>query len=160
MMPAVINPPTAATPAPTSTHTPAPVAGVTAAPGTREYNAQVIAKVANEFGIDPVLAVATSIVESGLNARENTGDGGSSFGLFQLHMGGQLPKAWYPGQPDHAKAFDPELNAREALSRFRNNKDRYSGAELAFRSQRPANHDAYVKKVDSRFAEARALLGM
>lgn len=127
---------------------------------SRQENARVVADVATKLGVDPVLAVATMLVESNGNNMQNTGDGATSFGLFQLHIGGELPKAWYPGQPGHVNAFDPRKNAEEALARFAHNKGRYSGAELAFRSQRPANHDAYVAAIDKRMPEARKLLGM
>jgi hypothetical protein len=149
-------------PAPDNSKKPpsSPDTAITAKKGTREYNAQVVAKVAREFGVDPVLAVADAITESNLDNTNKTGDGGSSFGLFQLHKGGELPKDWYPGQPNAAKAFDPEANARVALSRFRALKGQYSGASLAYHAQRPADEAGYERSVNSHMAEARKLLGM
>ena len=149
------RPPSAA--APTTPPFP-PTPGVTAAKGSRQYNAQVIAKVAREYGVDPVLAVADAIHESNLNAGNATGDGGTSFGLYQLHVNGELPADWNPGAPNHAKAFDPEANARIALARFRDLKGKYSGGELAFHAERPANEGAYVKAVEANYDEARRLL--
>lgn len=127
---------------------------------SKQENALVVADVARKLGVDPVLAVATMLVESNGNNTNNSGDKGTSFGLFQLHIGGELPKEWYPGTPGHDNAFDPRKNAETALSRFAAKRSKYSGAELAYQSQRPAHHDAYVNAVNSRMAEARSLLGM
>ena len=131
-----------------------------AARHSKQENALVVADVARKLGVDPVLAVATMLVESNGNNTNNTGDKGTSFGLFQLHVGGELPKDWYPGTPGHSNAFDPRKNAETALSRFAAKKNKYSGAELAYQSQRPANHDGYVAAVNARMAEARSLLGL
>lgn len=126
---------------------------------TKQENALVVADVAQKLGVDPVLAVATMLVESNGDNTEKSGDGGTSFGLFQLHVNGELPADWNPGKPGHVNAFDPRKNAEIALRVFALNKNRYSGSELAFRSQRPADHDRYVSNVESRMDEARQLLG-
>jgi hypothetical protein len=127
---------------------------------SKKDNALVVADVARKLGVDPVLAVATMLVESNGDNTNNTGDNGTSFGLFQLHMGGHLPKDWYPGKPGHVNVFDPRKNAEIALQRFASNQGRFSGPELAYQSQRPANPAKYKAAVANRMAEARSLLGM
>lgn len=136
-------------------------ANLVSGPGqhTKEENAKVVADVARQLGVDPVLAVATMLTESGGNNREHTGDGGTSFGLFQLHEGGELPKDWYPGQPNHEKAFDPRENAQIALSYFAKLKDTYSGSLLAFKSQRPADQAKYEARINQNMEAARLLVG-
>ncbi len=74
--------------------------------------ANVVAREARVLGVSPRIAVADAIVESGLNPRA-VGDQGTSFGLFQLHQGGEL------GALTKAQAFTPLTNARVALSEFR-----------------------------------------
>ncbi|MDQ2733025.1 MAG: NlpC/P60 family protein, partial [Armatimonadota bacterium] len=54
-------------------------------------------------------AVSVAYGESGFDAR-NVGDGGTSFGLFQLHRGGILPDNWGPEQ-----AFDPTMAAKKTF---------------------------------------------
>ena len=141
-----------------------PAAGANLVSGATQHskteNARVVADVAKQLGVDPVLAVADMLTESGGNNMEHTGDGGSSFGLFQLHEHGELPKDWYRGAANHDKAFDPRANAEIALKEFAANKDRYSGASLAYHAQRPADEAGYERSVNSHMAEARQLLGM
>ena len=120
----------------------------------KQRNAQIVAEVAREKGVDPVTAVATMLVESGGNATA-VGDKGTSFGLFQLHRGGEL------GNMTQQQANDPRTNAETALSEFARNKGKYSDpGQLAAASQRPANRQAYASKVDEAIPEARRLLGM
>lgn len=119
-----------------------------------KQNAQIVAQVAKEKGIDPVTAVATMLVESG-GSNQATGDNGSSFGLFQLHRGGEL------GNMSEADARDPRKNAETALSVFAQNKDKYSDpGQLAAASQRPADPQGYAAKVDAKIPEAKKLLGL
>ncbi len=71
-----------------------------------------VASVAMKDGVDPVLALATAMHESGLNPRA-VGDKGTSFGLFQLHRGGEL------GSLSRRQAFNASTNAGRALREFR-----------------------------------------
>jgi len=119
---------------------------------TAKDNAKIVAKVANELGVDPTVAVATMLVESG-GDRFNIGDHGTSFGLFQLHRGGEL------GNLSPQQAYNPVTNARVALSVFKSNQTKYSNpGQLAAASQRPADPSGYARKVNARLAEAEALL--
>jgi hypothetical protein len=125
-------------------------------------NAQVVAQVAKEKGVDPVLAVAMMLTESGGDNTNRTGDGGTSFGLFQLHEGGMLPRDWYRGKPGHDNVFDPRKNAEislASLARYAKSTGK-SGGALAAASQRPADPAGYARTVDGKMDDARRLLGM
>ncbi len=122
-------------------------------------NAAVVASVAREHRVDPVVAVAMMLVESGGNARA-VGDGGTSFGLFQLHKGGMLTAAGLtPNQ-----AFDARTNARVSLRSLAHEWSKgsrvRSPGEIAAASQRPADPVGYARKVDAAMAQARSLLGV
>ena len=124
------------------------------APGDKASNAKIVAEVARQKGVDPVTAVACMLVESG-GSNAATGDNGTSFGLFQLHRGGEL------GNMSEQEARDPRRNAEVALSVFAANKGKYSDpGQLAAASQRPADRAGYARKVDAMLPEARRLLGM
>lgn len=120
-------------------------------------NAQVVAQVARQHGVDPTVAVAMMLVESG---GDNTavGDGGTSFGLFQLHRGGMLTAAGLT--PD--QAFDPRTNATVALKSYAHEHAkghaRRSPGEIAAASQRPFDPVGYARKVDAAMDRARALI--
>lgn len=114
-----------------------------------------ITQAALEYGVDPNLAIATAQVESGLNPSA-VGDGGTSYGLFQLHRGGEL------GSMTPQQAFDPLTNARRALSEFANVQKRIpgvNGGQLAALAQRPADPVGYAKKVDAAFAALGGSVG-
>jgi len=107
--------------------------------------------------VDPVAAVAMMLVESGGNAR-SVGDGGTSFGLFQLHEGGMLTAAGLTS----AQAFDPRTNATvslKSLAHERAQGPNRSPGTIAAASQRPADPAGYARKVDAMMDRARALLG-
>lgn len=128
---------------------------VTAAKGSVKGNAQLVAKLAQEYGVDPALAVAMMLAESGGNERA-VGDNGTSFGLFQLHKGGMLTSAKLTPE----QAYDPETNARVALKSLRSfqKKTGKSGGALAAASQRPADPSGYARRVDGLMAKARGLI--
>jgi hypothetical protein len=105
----------------------------------------IITKVAQELGVDPKLAIAIARQESGLDPR-SVGDNGTSFGLFQLHRGGEL------GNMSPEQAYDPETNARTALSQVaavaKQHPD-WSPGKIAAAAQRPADQAGYAKSVDA-----------
>ncbi|MCB0879529.1 MAG: hypothetical protein KDC46_11205 [Thermoleophilia bacterium] len=120
-------------------------------------NARIVAQVAREHGVDPVAAVAMMLVESGGNAGA-VGDGGTSFGLFQLHEGGMLTAAGLQPQ----QAFDARTNASVALKSYAHEwskgHERRTAGQIAAASQRPADPVGYAAKVDATMDRARALL--
>lgn len=104
--------------------------------------------------VDPTLAVATAIQESGLRPTA-VGDGGTSFGLYQLHRGGEL------GSLTPQQAFDPTTNAATALGVFESTESRYHFTDpgaLAAASQRPADRVGYAKSVDAHMQDAASIL--
>lgn len=123
-------------------------------------NVRTVMEVAKEKGIDPTLAVATMLVESG-GDNKAVGDGGHSIGLFQLNDNGE------GAGMSVAQREDPRLNAETALSVFAQNENKVrdingdgkiSGGDLASQSQRPADMPGYVSKVDASMDEARQLI--
>jgi len=127
-------------------------ANVNVSPQSRLANAAIVAEVAKEKGVDPATAIAAMLVESGGNNKA-VGDGGTSFGLFQLHQGGELPAGWTPEQ-----AFDPRANAEVALSVFAQTQGKSDPGELAAAAQRPGDPAGYAAKVDENLPQAQKLL--
>lgn len=107
---------------------------------------------AASLGLDPRLAVADAMVESGLNPQA-VGDGGTSFGLYQLHQGGEL------GSLTPSQAFDPATNAHVALSTMAQVAQAHPGwspGQIAAAAQRPADPAAYAAKVDAAYQQLGA----
>jgi hypothetical protein len=120
----------------------------------RESILRTIVETAEKYGVDPILAVATAIQESNLNPFA-IGDNGTSFGLFQLHRGGEL------GNLTPQEAFVPRTNAEVAIStmaQFQATHPELRGGALAAAAQRPANPSAYALSVDSLMSEAEQLI--
>jgi hypothetical protein len=109
----------------------------------------IITQVANSKGVDPNLAIADAEVESGLNPYA-VGDDGTSFGLYQLHEGGEL------GNLTPQQAFNPYTNAGVALSQFavvESENPNLSPGWIAADAQRPANPQAYAQAVDAAYLQ-------
>lgn len=64
--------------------------------------------IASRYGVPTFIWETVAEVESGMNPRQ-VGDNGTSFGLFQLHRGGQLNNL------TPAQAADPATNANAAM---------------------------------------------
>jgi hypothetical protein len=101
-------------------------------------------------------AVASMLVESQGNPLAR-GDGNTSFGLFQLHRGGELTEGLRQGKlASENDAFDPAKNARVALSYFRQLQGKYGDAgKLAAAAQRPRDRSEYADKVNSLVASGQ-----
>lgn len=108
--------------------------------------AQLIWQESLKAGADPYTMLATAIVESGLNPKA-VGDGGTSFGLYQYHIGGAL------GNRSKEWAFDPLNIIRDEAKRFAQ-AGANTGREAAA-VQRPADQAGYAAKVDSLIAEMK-----
>lgn len=67
--------------------------------------------IAQQNGVPDAVWETIAQVESGFNPNA-LGDNGTSFGLFQLHMGGQFPSAY---QNNPTALDDPALNAKYAM---------------------------------------------
>lgn len=99
------------------------------------------------------LLVATGLVESNLNPTA-AGDGGRSHGIYQeydLGRGAGIPVS---GRRNVSAATS------RAFREFSSLASRFSGPELAYRAQRPADHAGYVAKVRAALPLAQQLLGM
>lgn len=130
----------------TTTKAPAP-----AKPGQSPTIA-AIARAASELGVPLSVALAIANHESGLNPTA-VGDNGTSFGLYQLHQGGEL------GAHTQAWADDPYNNARTALSevaRVARANPGKSWGEIAVLAQRPAEsvRPGYIADVNRQVAAA------
>lgn len=109
--------------------------------------ANLIVQQARQTGADPLTLLATAIVESGLNPNA-VGDGGSSYGLFQMHVGGA-------GGASHQSArryLDPQAAVENRARYFRGG----SGGSFAASVQRPADPSGYARKVDGVIAQLRS----
>lgn len=111
-----------------------------------------IAQAAKRYGVPYQLALATANQESGLNPySEGDYSNGqpTSFGLFQLHEGGEL------GNLTPQQAFNPTTNANTALSEFQSVMQANPGlvstnpGEVAALAQRPADPSAYAASIDA-----------
>lgn len=109
--------------------------------------ATLIMNQARKTGADPYTLLATAMVESGLNPNA-VGDGGSSYGLFQMHVGGA-------GGSSHDSArryLDPSVAVENRARAFRGG----SGGAFAASVQRPADQAGYARKVDAVIAQLKA----
>lgn len=108
---------------------------------------------AQQYGIDAnkltAISIATAQQESGFDPNI-VGDNGTSFGLFQLHQGGEL------GSLTPTQAKDPLTNAMTAIQNiadtFKNHPD-WSPGEIAAAAQRPADPTGYAQSVNTIFKQ-------
>lgn len=114
--------------------------------------AGVIIRIALELGVDPKLALAIAQQESGFNPNI-IGDNGTSFGLFQLHRGGELgTHSQDEVTLDGSGVAGMELNARIALSQVAAVARQHPGwspGQIAAAAQRPKDQAGYARSVDS-----------
>jgi hypothetical protein len=113
--------------------------------GGKQTVAQIIAEVAKSYGIPPAVALSIASQESGLNP-DAVGDGGTSFGIYQLHEGGEL------GSHSEAWAENVKNNAETALrevAQVRANEPDANWGKVAADAQRPKDRAGYAASVDS-----------
>lgn len=84
---------------------------------SRQDVQSMIVNIAQQEGVDPSLALAVAQQESGFNPNA-VGDGGNSFGLFQIHK---------PSHPDYKGGTNPEANARYGIRYLKNLLDANNG---------------------------------
>jgi len=119
-------------------------------------NVRTVVDVAERHGVDPNLAVAMMLVESGGDNRA-VGDGGTSFGLFQLHRGGMLTEAGL----SRDQAFDPRVNAEVSIGHLAEIDQNYADpGRAAAASQRPAHRQEYARRVNANMDDAARLVAM
>ena len=102
---------------------------------------------------DRAIALATALVESG-GRLDAVGDHGQSFGPYQEYTGGR-GAGIAPAQRQ-----DPVGSTQRFLRELAQYRSRgFSGGELAYRTQRPADHAGYVQKINAALPVAKQLLG-
>lgn len=84
---------------------------------SRQDIQSMIVNIAQQEGVDPSLALAVAQQESAFNPNA-VGDGGNSFGLFQIHQ---------PSHPDYKGGTNPEANARYGIRYLKNLLDANNG---------------------------------
>jgi murein DD-endopeptidase MepM/ murein hydrolase activator NlpD len=99
------------------------------------------------------LLLATALVESGGNPYGKPGDSGRSWGAYQEYDLGR-GKGLTPKQRQ-----DPVGSTKRAWREFSSLAGRFSGPELAYRAQRPADRADYLKKIAAALPQAQQLLG-
>lgn len=113
----------------------------------------IIQNTATQDGVNPNLALADAQVESNFNPYA-VGDGGTSFGLYQLHQGGEL------GNLTPTQAFNPSTNAGIALAQFAKVQQAEpwitDPGQIAAAAQRPAHPNQYALQVDKAFNNINA----
>lgn len=109
---------------------------------TKQKVVQTIANVAKAKGVDVRTAEASAFYESGFSPT-SVGDNNTSFGIYNLHQGGEL------GNLTPQQAFDPYTNANVALSVFASNSGISDPGALAAASQRPADPSGYAAHIDA-----------
>lgn len=110
-----------------------------------------IFSVSQQYGIDPLIPLATAYQESHLNPTA-VGDGGTSFGLFQLHEGGEL------GSHTPQWAFDPANNAGTAIpimAQIAHAHPTWTPGEIAAAAQRPQNRTAYASSINNIYQQIK-----
>lgn len=121
------------------------------------YNSDLLnaaKKFGAQYGIDPALLVATTIVESNGNLKA-VGDGGKSFGPYQMYQGGRLKSAGFTPQ----QAMNPYLSTEAAAKEFAvYARKGMKGAQLAVNAQRPADFAGYQRKINAALPQARQYL--
>jgi len=113
--------------------------------------AALIAQMARARGLDPAAVLSIASVEGGFNG--SVGDHGTSFGPFQLHVGGALPRGignpnqWANSQAgigyalDHIAQVAGGLHGQQAIS------------AISARFERPADVAGEIAKASGRYGQ-------
>lgn len=123
------------------------------APVTQSYDPELvnmIVRASDATGADPAALLATALQESGARLHPSAGDGGTSFGPFQFHIGGALGSH----SPAWASTYAAVLNRAHEFARLK-----VHGGVGAAAVQRPADSRLYAKGVGNYLEQARAILG-
>lgn len=113
-----------------------------------------ITSVANKLGVNTALALAIADVETGGTFDPTiVGDNGTSFGLYQLHQGGELTAAGLTPQ----EAYNPITNATVALTEVAAIQREYptltNPGSIAALAQRPGDPTTYAANVNAAYAQ-------
>lgn len=112
---------------------------------------QLISREARRRGLDPQAVLAVASVEGGFNGA--VGDNGTSFGSFQLHKGGALPRGVAnPQQWANSRAgITYALDQIAKVARGKRGHDAVASIVLGF--ERPAAPGQEITKASSRYGK-------
>jgi hypothetical protein len=118
----------------------------------------LIQRGALQRGLDPAAVAAVASTEGGFGGPSSApGDGGTSFGPFQLHIGGALPAAVASRGPDYAQQWAwSNQGINYALDRIRSVAANKGGASavqaIVVGFERPKDPSAEITKALSRYS--------
>lgn len=109
---------------------------------------QLIRKYARKHGIDPRAAIAVAMGEGGLR-RGGVGDQGTSFGPFQLHVGGALPRGRGASWANSPAGI--EYAIRQMAKHARGKQGQAAINAIIRQFERPADPDTSVRNAIARY---------
>jgi hypothetical protein len=110
----------------------------------------LIVQRARRYGVDPRAALAVASVEGGLHAG-GVGDSGTSYGPFQLHVGGALPRGRGAGWANSPAGIDYAL--RQMARTARGLRGRAAIAAIVRNFERPADIPGEITKASGRLGQ-------
>ena len=108
----------------------------------------LIVQTARRYGVDPRAALAVASVEGGLRFGA-VGDQGTSYGPFQLHVGGALPRGRGAGWANSPAGIDYALRRIAGVARGK--RGRAAVAAIVRGFERPADPASEIAKALSRY---------
>jgi hypothetical protein len=108
-----------------------------------------IAQGARRRGLDPAAVLAVANVEGGFGGA--VGDQGTSYGPFQLHVGGALPRGRGNAWANSPAGIEYALDQIAKVARGRKGRD--AVAAIVSRFERPAAPGAEIQKAFSRYGK-------
>ena len=108
---------------------------------------QLITQLAQRYGVDPRAALAIASVEGGFNG--SVGDNGTSFGPFQLHEGGALPRGRNSAWANSAAGINYAM--QHIASVAKGLQGRQAVAAISSRFERPLDVQGEISKAMGRY---------
>lgn len=118
---------------------------------SRSLVERLIRQSAARYGVDPAAALAVASTEGGIRFGA-VGDHGTSFGPFQLHRGGALPRGKSAGWANSRAGIDYAVRSM-ANAGARGKRGRAAINAIVRRFERPADPDSQVAKAISRYKQ-------
>jgi len=103
----------------------------------------IIVQKALKYGLDPAAVLAVANVEGGIR-RGAVGDKGTSFGPFQLHVGGALPRGKNAAWANSPEGIDYAISQMAQHAKGLHGKE--AVASIVTNFERPANIPAEIQK--------------
>lgn len=108
---------------------------------------QLIASLAQKYGVDPRAALAIASVEGGFHGA--VGDNGTSFGPFQLHEGGALPSGRGNAWANSPAGIDYAMRHIASVAHGLHGQSAVAAISRGF--ERPQNPSAEIAKAMGRY---------